>query len=302
MKMKKLYSIFVISMFVIGMLPAVFAQEIIDVSDRANVQAVDPSGIQAAPTPREVEGPIVLRPISGSGSVAGSPTTTIGTVDTDSVGIVRIENDVEKERRERKVNNFFKRMKGKAKNAFRELEGEWDPETSPEKADELVRFAAHLSGRGSDVASRMIERLENNPDSKFLEAHPNAIEKISNLQMELDSSYAIFYEALDGEDLMTEGEYRAIVPELKELGLRIRDLSRNKNVRDFVKNNKQKIIERLKAKHANRPGVRASIERLENAGSSKEREDAMEDVRASVIEVSSDRISVELAEDTPVAV
>ncbi|MBT3866123.1 hypothetical protein HOF78_03425 [Candidatus Woesearchaeota archaeon] len=296
MKMKKLYSIMVISMFIIGMLPAVFAQEIIDVSDRVNVQAIDSTGIQAAPMPGEVEGPIVLRPISRN--VAGGPTTTIGTVDTDSVGIERKENNVEKERRERKVNNLFKRMKGNAKKTFRELEGEWNPE----KADKLVRFAAHLSGRGSDVASRMVERLENNPDSKFLEAHPNAIEKISNLQMELDSSYAIFYEALDGEDLMTEEEYRAIVPELKELGLSIRDLSRNQDVRDFVKNNKQKIIERLKAKHANRPGVRASIERLENAGSSKEREEAMEEVRTSVIEVSSDRVSVELAEDTAVAV
>ena len=40
MKMKKLYSVIMISMFIIGMLPAAFAQELIEIgSDRVGVQA-----------------------------------------------------------------------------------------------------------------------------------------------------------------------------------------------------------------------------------------------------------------------
>lgn len=287
----------VISMFIIGMLPAVFAQEIIDVSDRVNVQAIDPAGIQQAPKPGVVNEPIVLRPISvGSGSVAGSgPTSTIGTVDATPVSIDAVDSDVEKTKRKRHIDGLFKKNKGRIKKIFRELNENYEEE----KAIKFVTFAAHVNERSIDVLERMMERAEGSP--KYLENHPDALEKMGEIREELYESYETFYGAVS-DDSMSEEEYQALVPELREFGKKLNRFAKNDKVRAYAKNHREEITRNLKNRYGDNPKVRANIDRLENARDAKGRQAAMEDVRTSVIEVSSDRISVELSEDTPALV
>lgn len=281
MKMKKLYSIIMISMFIIGMLPAAFAQELIEIgSDRIGVEARDSAGIQAAPTPRAVSDPIVLRPL-------GEPRSGIGRVNSDSVSIERID-DVEKTRRHKDYKSLVHRNKGKIKSIFNDLKENYDEE----KAIKFVTFAARVNENSIDIIERMMDRAENSP--RFLENHPNALERMEEVRGELYESYDIFYNAVS-DDAMSEEEYMELTDELRTFGKKLQNFSQNDKVRAFAKEHREEITKKLRNRYGNNPKVLAHIERLERSESSEERQEAMEEVRTSIVEVSD--VDVELSED-----
>lgn len=291
----------VLLMFVIGILPAAFAQEaagpvpiVIDASS-------DRVGVQSVPTRQAVAvEAVALRPIkvsdAGSGSVAGSgqPTSGIGAVEVTPISIENVDSDVEKTKRKRHIDGLINRNKGKIRSIFNSLKNNYDED----KAIKFVTFAAHVNERAIDVVERMMERAEESP--KFLENHPNAIERMEEVRGELYESYEIFYGAVS-DGAMSEEEYMALTDELKEFGKKLKRFSQNEKVRAYAKNHREEITKNLRDRYGKNPKVNAGIERLENARDAKERKAAMDEVRTSVIEVSSDRVSVELAEDTPVA-
>ncbi len=292
----------VVLMFVIGILPAAFAQEAVGSDPMVIDASSDRVGVQRLPAAQPVAtSAVALRPISvsgvGSGSVAGSAPTTVTTdaVEVTPVSIEKVDSDVEKTKRKRHIDKLIKTNSGRIKKIFRELNENYEEE----KAIKFVTFAAHVNERAIDVLERMMERAEESP--KFLENHPNALDRMEEIRGDLYESYETFYGAVS-DDSMSEEEYQALVPELKEFGKKLKRFSQNDKVRAYAKNHREEITKNLKNRYGKNPKVKAGIERLENARDAKERKAAMDDVRTSVIEVSSDRVSVELAEDTPALV
>ncbi len=292
--MKKLYSILMLSMFIIGMLPAAIAQE--DTDSNLRIIGADRIGAQQrAPVQRigatnNVE-PVKLRPVSGMAK--GRLSTENGRIDTDAKGIERVENDLEKTRRDKHYKSLVKTNKGRIKGIFNSLKENYDEE----KAIKFVTFAAHVNEKSIDVIEGMINRAEDSPN--FLENHPDALDKMEEIRGELYASYDVFYNAVSDEAI-SEEEYRALTDELRAFGQKLNSLSKNDQVRAFAKEHREQITNKLRNRYGDSPKVKASIERLERSENSDERLAAMEEVRTSIVEVSGidNEISEELESES----
>ncbi len=271
MKMKKISSLMIMAMFLVGMVPAVFAQE--DVAPTPTVIDVSSGRVNVA----EKE-PLRLRPVAvDANSVAGSgPESGIARADVHR--IEKIDDAVEKTNRKRKVDSLIKKNKGKVKRIHRDLVNNYDED----KALEFISFAAHVNERAIDVLERIIDRAENS--ETYLANHPNALDTMEEIRSELYDSYDAFYSAVE-DDAMSEDEYLSLTDELKSLGKKIKRFSQNDKVRAYAKNHREEITRNLKDRYGDNPKIKSRIERLENAKTNEERIEAMEDVRVSVYEV-----------------
>ncbi len=280
--MKKGFTLGMALMFLVSIVPVAFAEEDTDATETnmkttevgfgkvtvTKVPLIKGIGFNPSDTnPITVE-PISIRPIA---------VTTNG---KSGIELKNVKDNVEKSERRNKIkkliNYYHKKIKYLMSDKFLEEEN-----YNGKKAARFLVFSTLLTERAIDFLDHVEIRAENSP--KFLEKHPEALERIAEKKEKLFGIYEGLYDVVSDGELNEMGLTfldKELYQEVKEtylisLGKELKLISKNKYILAYRQYNKDKIVKKLKTSVKNWKkkygsdkvkGVEAEIEKYETSG------------------------------------
>ncbi len=279
--MKKGFTLGMALMFLVSIVPAAFAQEDTDATE-TNMKYIDASSGRVTVKRVPTRGPITTDAEANPIAVNPISIRPIAITDRGAVGhtLKKVDDDVEKSKRRSKIKNSIDHYRKKIKYLMSDKFLEED-NYNEKKAARFLVFSTLLTERAIDFLDHVETRAENSP--KFLEKHPEALEKIAEKREQLSGIYEGLYDIVSDGGLSEMGLTsldKDLYQEVKEtylisLGKELKSIAKNKYILAYRKHNKDKVVKKLKtsAKKWKKKygadkvkGVEVEIERYETTG------------------------------------